>query len=168
MEVFNSRRVTNIGVVMTLYAAASLLGSVLSGGRVQLDLCGMLILLCAFNADHIISVTLGALIVNIFSTPPYDIIFGTAAVLISAALIYALRKKINLFVLSLIPVILNMAALAAGSFAESGDAFKKSMVWDALGEFVCITLVGAAVLSAARKNKDLMKLITTGHENGLL
>lgn len=46
MEIFNSRRITNIGVVAAIYVVVTLLGSGLAYGQVQFRISEALVLLC--------------------------------------------------------------------------------------------------------------------------
>ena len=40
-----------------------------------------------------------------------------------------------------------------------------NMAWVALGEFICVSVLGVIVVSALSKNKSFMKLIMFGSEN---
>ena len=68
MEIFNSRRITNIGVVAAIYVVVTLLGSGLAYGQVQFRVSEALVLLCFFNKDYILSMSIGCFIANLFST----------------------------------------------------------------------------------------------------
>jgi uncharacterized membrane protein len=166
MEIFNTRRITNIGVMTALYVVATLACSPLAYGQVQFRVSELLMLLCFFNKDYIISMTLGCFIVNIFSPlGVIDVAFGTSATLIAALLIYLLRNRTNLFVASLFPVISNAVLVGAELTILYGDPFPINAGWVALGEFVCVSILGVIVVSALAKNKGFMKLVTAGVEN---
>lgn len=165
MEIFNARRITNIGVMAALYVVATLLCGGLAYGQVQFRVSEMLMLLCFFNKDYIISMTLGCFIANLFSSLGFiDAGFGTAATLLAAILIYASRNKTNLFVASLFPVITNAFIVAAELKMVLGLPYWVNAAWVALGEFVCVSVLGVIVVSALAKNKGFMKLIMTGSE----
>ena len=165
MEIFNARRITNIGVMAALYVVATLLCSPLAYGEVQFRISELLMLLCFFNKDYIISMTIGCFIANLFSPLGFiDAGFGTAATLIAAVLIYLTRNKVNLAVASLFPVISNAFIVAAELKIVSNAPYWVSAAWVALGEFVCVSVLGVIVVTALSKNKSFMKLIMTGSE----
>ena len=137
MEIFSARRLTNMGLIAAIYVVATMLCSSLAYGQVQFRISEVLMLLCYFNKDYIISLSIGCLIVNLFSTlGMVDVVFGTLATVVAAVLIYLLRNKVNL-------VLVNMG-------------------WVALGEFVCVTIVGVILIKALMKNKYFSKLVTFG------
>lgn len=163
MELFNARRMTNIGVMTAVYVVATMLCAPLAYEAVQFRVSELLMLLCFFNKDYIISMTMGCFIVNLFSPLGFiDVGFGTAATVIAAVLIYAFRKKTNLFVVSLFPVISNGLIIAAELKYVYGSPYWINAGWVALGEFACVSVLGVIVVSAISKNKGFMKLITAG------
>lgn len=165
MEIFNARRITNIGVMTALYVVTTLLCSPLAYGEVQFRVSEFLMLLCFFNKDYIISMTLGCFIANLFSPLGFiDAGFGTAATLIAAILIYVSRHKVNLFTASLFPVVSNAFIVGAELKIVFNSPFWESTAWVALGEFVCVSVLGVIVVTALSKNKAFMKLIMTGSE----
>lgn len=164
MEIFNSRRITNIGVVAAIYVVLTLLGSGLAYGQIQFRVSEALVLLCFFNKDYIISMTIGCFIANLFSTVGLiDTVVGTSATLISVLLIYACRKKLNLFLVSLFPVVLNGIFVGAELKLVAKLPFFFSMGTVALGEFVCVSILGVVLFKALSQNKRFMKLIMAGH-----
>lgn len=164
MEIFNSRRITNIGVVAAIYVVLTLLGSGLAYGQIQFRISEVLVLLCFFNKDYIISMTIGCFIANLFSTVGLlDTVVGTLATLISVLLIYACRKKLNLFLVSLFPVIINGILVGAELKFAAKLPFFLSMGTVALGEFVCVSVFGVLLFRYLSENKRFMKLIMSGH-----
>lgn len=165
MEIFNARRITNIGIMAALYAAATLLCSPLAYGEVQFRISELLMLFCFYNKDYIISMTMGCFIANLFSPLGFiDAGFGTAATLIAALGIYLCSNKINLFLASFFPVITNGLIVGAELKIIYNLPYWESAAWVALGEFVCVSVLGTTVVSALSKNKPFMKLITAGTE----
>lgn len=163
MEVLNSRRMVNIGIVTMLYFVLTLALRPFAFGEVQFRISEILVLLCAFNPDHILSVTLGCFMANIFSTMSYDMLFGTLGTLIAAVVIYMWREK-PLFLLSLIPVMSNAVLVGFELRMHDEGTFWKSAAWVALGEFVSVSVIGVILLSLLRRKKGFMKLITAGIE----
>ncbi len=163
MEIINSRRITNIGVMAALYVALTLLCSPLAYNDVQFRFSELLMLFCYFNKDYILSVTLGCCIVNIWSPLGLiDVGFGTAATLIAALMIYLLRRKVNLFVASLFPVLTNGFIIAAELKIVLGLPYWLSAGTVALGEFVCVSIIGFLIVHSLVKNRSFMKLIMAG------
>ena len=166
MEVFNSRRITNIGAVAAIYVVLTLLFGGLAYGSIQFRISEALVLLCMFNKDYIISMTLGCFIANIFSTVGMiDTIVGTSATLISVVLIYLFREKLGMILCSLFPVIFNGIFVAAElefMGLSDGAPFYLIMGQIAFGEFVCVTVIGTILMKALSKNKHFMKLVMAG------
>lgn len=163
MEIFSARRMTSIGVVTALYVVMTLLCSNFAYGQVQFRVSEMLMLLCFFNKDYIISMTLGCFLANIFSSlGAVDLLFGTAATLIAAVLIYVCRKKTNLIAASLFPVVSNALLVGLELKLVLGLPFWINAAYVALGELVCVTVLGVIVFKVLEKNKSFMKLIMAG------
>lgn len=166
MEIFNARRITHIGIVAAMYVAITLVFSFISYGNIQFRISEIFMLLCFFNKDYIISVTLGCFIANIFSSlGMIDTAVGTSATLISAVLIYLCRKDnstARLYLCSLFPVIANGFLVAAELKYVMNLPFWLSVAQVAFGEFVCVTIVGVAVVKLFTKNRSFMRLIMSG------
>ena len=161
MEIFSARRLTNMGLIAAVYVVATMLCSSL--GQVQFRISEVLMLLCYFNKDYIISLSIGCLIVNLFSTlGMVDVVFGTLATVVAAVLIYLLRNKVNLVVASLFPVISNAVIVGFELTYVFKTPLLVNMGWVALGEFVCVTIVGVILIKALMKNKYFSKLVTFG------
>ncbi len=91
-----NRNIAATGVVAALYVAITLIFAPISYGVVQLRLSEMFNHLAAFNKRYIFAVTLGVLIVNIFSPlGVVDMIFGTAGTLIGTTLTYFTARNIG-------------------------------------------------------------------------
>lgn len=164
MEMFSARRITSIGVVTAIYVALTLLCSSFAYGQVQFRLSEMLMLLCFYNKDHIISLTLGCFIANILSSlGPIDLLFGTSATLIAVVLMYLLRNRTNLIVSSFFPVISNALIVGLELKLVFGSPFWINAAYVALGELVCVTILGTAVFKLLERNKQIMKLIKEQH-----
>ena len=154
---------TNIGVMTALYVVMTLLCMPLAYGNVQFRVSELLVLFCFFNKDYIFSMTLGCFLANLFSPMGMaDAAFGTAATLIAVVLIYFTRKKVNLFVASLYPVVSNGIIVGLELKFIMGLGFLKSAAFVALGEFVCVSILGVLVVGSLTRNKGFMKLIMAG------
>ena len=87
---------------------------------------------------------------------------GTLATVVAAVLIYLLRNKVNLVVASLFPVISNAVIVGFELTYVFKTPLLVNMGWVALGEFVCVTIVGVILIKALMKNKYFSKLVTFG------
>lgn len=163
MSRFNAHRIANIGVVAAIYVVLTVVGGDLSYGPIQFRVAEALMLLCFFSKDYILALTLGCLIANIYSTVgPIDTVVGTSATLIAGILIYLFRKEDSLsrmIICSLFPVVANGFLVGAELNLVLKLPFWLSVGEVALGEFVCVTILGVVIFKLLSKNKGFMKLI---------
>lgn len=171
MSKFNAERIAKIGAVAAIYVVVTIIGADLSYGAVQFRVAEALMLLCFFSKDYIIALTIGCFIANIFSTVGLiDTVVGTSATLISAVLIYVFRKDGSLsrmIICSLFPVIANGLLVGAELRFVFKLPFWISVGEVALGEIVCVTILGVTVFRLLSKNKGFMKLISAKRTAGL-
>lgn len=164
MEYFNSRRVTRIGVAAALYFVLTVAPYTLSYNDLQFRLSEALMLLCFFNKDYIIAMSMGCFIANLFSPMPIDILFGTVATVAAAIPIYLLRKRgslIRMVICSLFPVISNTFIIALEMQLFMHMPYWISAAEIAVGEFVCVTLIGVALFSILQKSEAFMKYVAS-------
>ncbi|MGN0601866.1 MAG: QueT transporter family protein [Oscillospiraceae bacterium] len=171
MSKFNAERIAKIGAVAAIYVVVTIIGADLSYGAVQFRVAEALMLLCFFSKDYIIALTIGCFIANVFSTVGLiDTVVGTSATLISAVLIYVFRKDgslIRMIICSLFPVIANGLLVGAELRFVFKLPFWLSVGEVALGEIVCVTILGVTVFRLLSKNKGFMKLISAERTAGL-
>lgn len=163
MEVFNARRITRIGAVAAIYVVLTVSLSFLSYRDIQFRVAEALMLLCLFDKDYVFALTIGCFISNLFSPMNWDIVVGTSATLVAAVPMYLLRKPESLprmILCSLFPVISNGFIVALELKLAFGSPYWLSAATVALGEFVCVTLLGVVLFSQLRKNKAFMRMIT--------
>lgn len=155
-----------MGLVAAIYVVLTLVGAPLAYGSVQFRVSEALMLLCFYNKDHIASLSVGCLIANLFSTVgAIDTIVGTAATLIAGILIYLCRKEgstSRLILCSLFPVIFNAIFVGAEITLLSPEpvSFILMAAGVALGEFVCVTILGTVIFKALERNSAFMNTIT--------
>jgi uncharacterized membrane protein len=162
MEIFNARRIARIGVTAALYVVITLAVPVLAYNDIQFRFAEALMLLCFFNKDYIFAMTVGCFIVNLFSPMKLDILVGTSATLVAAIPMYLLRKEGSLprmIICSLFPVISNGFIVAAELYFTAGLPYWLSVCTVALGEFVCVTVLGVVLFSQLQRNKSFMRMI---------
>ena len=101
--------------------------------------------------------TVGCLIANLFS--PFvalDVPFGTAATYIALML---MTKCKNIYIASLMPVIVNAIIVGAELKFGLGLPFFLTALQVAIGELVCVTILGVIIFKLLEKNKRFMALI---------
>ena len=150
-------RLVRIAAVAAIYVVLTVFLP-LSYESVQFRVAEMLMLLCFYNKDYCVSLTLGCAIANLFS--PFmllDVPIGTAATLIAAVLMW---KCPSIYAASLFPVISNALMVGAELTYIDNTPFLLNAGFVALGEFVVVCVLGVAVFRAVlQRNKGFMRLI---------
>lgn len=160
MESISTRRIVRIGVTAALYVALTLALSFLSYGMVQFRIAEALMLLCLFGKDYVFALTVGCFVSNIFSSVGViDTVVGTAATLLAGVCIYLLRNRLNYLTASAFPVLFNMVFVGLELYIVLNEPLLLSMIGVAVGEIVCVTIVGAILMKAFSKNKAFMNML---------
>lgn len=153
----NTPRLVKIAAVAAIYAVLTILLP-FSYMDIQFRIAEVLVLLCFYNKDYCISLTLGCAIANLFS--PFaliDVPIGTAATLIAVILMW---KCPNIYVASLFPVITNGLMVGAELTFMYNTPFWLNALCVAAGEFAVICIVGVVIFrTILQRNKHFMKLI---------
>lgn len=161
----NTKKIANIGVVAGIYVVLTVALSSLSYGGVQFRVAEMLTLLCFYKKDYCLSVTLGCFISNMFSPMPVDMLIGTLATVVAVVPMYYIGKKatknrlFKMVLASLCPVLSNALIVGAELKIFVGLPFVISALEVALGEIVCVSLLGVICFWNLEKNKQFMKLL---------
>lgn len=160
-----TKRIAQNAIVAGLYFILTLVSAPLSYGLIQFRFSEMLMLLCFFRKDYVIGLTIGCVLANISMSGTMlggsgwiDMLVGSSATLL-AGLIMPYTKR--LFISSLIPVITNgiIVGLELRYIFEI-DSLGACMGFVALGEFVCISIIGYFLILLLRKTyKDFNKII---------
>ncbi|KRM99639.1 QueT transporter family protein [Loigolactobacillus rennini] len=150
---------TKIGIIAAIYVALTMLVAPWSFGATQLRLSEMLNHLAVFNKRYIWALTLGCIIVNLFSPLGIvDIIFGTLNTFVMTALSYYLSRRVKRLTLKLtistITCTLTMWIIALELHVVSHVPFWPTYFTVALGEFVSLIL-GAILFYFLAKRIDL-------------
>ena len=158
----NIKDIVKYASVAAIYIVLTLILGSLSFGPIQFRIAEALVLLCFFDKKYFYPLTLACFISNLMSPYGfYDVIFGTTATVLS--LLCIILSK-NIIVASLFPVLFNGLIVAAeisiieGLFETEVFLFNLSTI--AIGEFVCVTIVGVILFSILSKNKEFMKMLT--------
>lgn len=156
-----TKKITRLAIIAGLYAALTIVFSFISYGEIQVRLSEMLIILCFFSKDYILSLTFGCLIANVFS--PFgiaDCIFGTLATFLSAIFIYISRRyfKFGLFVSCLWPVLFNGIIVGIEIAVLSDISIGLSILYVSAGELIAI-MIGYFVMKILSKKQYFLELI---------
>lgn len=156
-----TKKITRLAIIAGLYAALTIVFSFISYGEIQVRLSEMLIILCFFSKDYILSLTFGCLIANVFS--PFgivDCIFGTLATFISAIFIYISRRyfKFGLFVSCLWPVLFNGIIVGIEIAVLSDISIGLSILYVSAGELIAM-MIGYFVMKILSKKQYFLELI---------
>ncbi|MFI3329462.1 MAG: QueT transporter family protein [bacterium] len=155
-------------VIASIYVVVTYLCAPLSYGGIQFRISEALVLICFYNKKYIIPLTIGCAIANILS--PFgilDIVVGSSATLIALVLV---SKCKNIFIASLMPVATSviigfeLAIMNFDTYAFSLSNFDFLMfllfsVQVAIGQFVCVSIVGVLLWKKLETKKDFMTLI---------
>lgn len=147
--------------VAAIYIVLTMLLGSFSFGPIQFRISEILVLLCFFNPKFFLPLTLGCFISNLFSPFGfYDVIFGTLATMLSLLWIKTSKR---LFIASLYPVIFNgiIVSLEICLLADTFTLglFLLNFATVALGEFVCVSIIGVILFSSIKNHEGFLKLI---------
>lgn len=152
---------TLIAVIGALYVVLTFIIPVPQYGAIQFRLSEGLNHLVVFNKRYIAAITIGVLIVNMFSPlGMIDMLFGTLQTLVMLTLSYYATRHIQHISAKLaISTLINTAmmwviALELHLFAEA--PFWLTYGWVAAGEFISLTL-GAILMYGLSRRFDLTK-----------
>lgn len=99
------RRIIKNAIVLALYVALTFISYPIAFSGVQFRLSEILVLLCFFNRDYVIAITLGCFLSNLASPMmPWDLLIGTSATLLSCLIVSFVPR---LAIASIFPIIAN-------------------------------------------------------------
>lgn len=107
------RRIVRNAIVLALYVILTFVSYPVSFGLLQFRVSELLVLLCFFNRDYVIGITLGCLLSNIASPGSmmlWDLLFGTLGSLLSCLLVSFSK---HLGIAMLFPIIINPLLVGA-------------------------------------------------------
>lgn len=151
-----TKRVTLIAIIASVYVCLSLIMGNFSYGPIQIRIAEVLMVLCVFDKNYILPLTLGCFLANMiglllgFNYMSLDIIFGSFSTLISGILMYKTRniKFRNREILSMfIPCVINGliigTELALYTNVDSGiSLFITYFGYIFLSEFLSVFVLG--------------------------
>ena len=164
---FDVKKLAIMGVVAAIYVVLTLMLGSLAYMGVQFRISEALMLLCFYKKEYCYALSVGCFISNMFSPMAIDMLIGTAATVIAAVVMYLIGKSAKernrlffMILASLAPVIANGIIVGIELYVlYGGIPLGLYMVQVAIGELVCVTLLGVILFSLLEKNKMFMKII---------
>lgn len=151
-------RIAKLAAVAAVYVVLTYALGFMSYGNIQFRVAEALMLLCFYRKDYGISMIIGCFVANIFSPMMLmDMIFGTLATAMAVLLIYV---SPNLYIASLAPVLTNAVIVGIELTLSFKTPFWLNAAEVAVGEFVCVSVVGVILFKALEKNTKFMRLVT--------
>lgn len=151
-------RIAKLAAVAAVYVVLTYVLGFMSYGNIQFRVAEALMLLCFYRKDYGISMIIGCFVANIFSPMMLmDMIFGTLATAMAVLLIYV---SPNLYIASLAPVLTNAVIVGIELTLSFKTPFWLNAAEVAVGEFVCVSVVGVILFKALEKNTKFMRLVT--------
>lgn len=154
----NTKFLAHAGMIAALYAALTMVSALfgLASGVIQVRLSEALCVLPIYTVAAVPGVTIGCLVSNILCGGTiYDIIFGTLATLIGAALTYLFRK---LPYLASIPTIISNAVIIPVVLICSGaggwDMFPYLAATVGFGEVIACGVLGTILVVYLEKHRS--------------
>ena len=158
---FDVKAMMRIAIVAALYVALTYVVYPLSYGNLGIEfrVAEILVLLCFFNSEYIISLSIGCFIANILGPMGIiDAVFGTIATLLSCVCI---AKSKNIFISSIYPIVFNAVIIGLELYYFYQIPLVFAMLGVAIGEFVVITLIGCPLFYLLKKRDDFLEIIGT-------
>lgn len=151
------RSITVNAIVAVIYFLLTFFTPTISFLGMQVRIAECLILLCFFRRDYVIGITLGCIFAN-FASPMFlwDIIFGSLATLISGLLISFMK---NLFLSTLIPVVLNGFIVGAELYFVLQEPFWINVAFVMAGEAIAVSVIGYIIFMIFGKRPFFQNLI---------
>ena len=170
---FTVKNIALNGIIAGLYVALTIACGPLSYEFMQFRFSELFNLFVFFNPATTVGLTLGCLLSNLASTVgPWDILLGTGTTFVACVLMILYSKLFkNLFTTGFIPVIANAVVVpftiylscmgTDAAFTLEPAIFFTMFGWVALGEFVCIIVIGYPIFMALSKtNPSFYRLIS--------
>ena len=159
MQKIDTRSIAIYGIVAAIYVVVTYALGGLAFMNIQFRISEALVLLCFYDKRYILPLSLGCFIANLNPSSgmlAWDLTAGVFATVLSLILI---SKCKNIIVASMIPAILNGIIVGIGLNIFIGLPLFLSMAQVALGEIVCVTIVGVPLFKLLEKNKRFIKMI---------
>ncbi len=178
MKNLSIKKIAVLSVTAALYVAVTMALGSLAYGNIQFRISEALVLLCFYKKEYCYSMVVGCLIANITSTvSAIDMVVGTFATLLAVIVIVLCSKYLPAIFKSKLGMSENVASAFALIIASLSPVIfngiivglELKFVYDlplfltmgqvALGELVCVTIVGVILFKILEKNEAFMRLI---------
>lgn len=144
-------------MIAASYIVLTVVFKEISFGIIQFRVSEILIILILFSPKHLIGVTLGCLIANIFSPmAALDVPIGTSATLIAGLLMILFRRKVYTLIF---PVITNAFLVALILKIASEAPYWESVGYVALGQFVVVGVFGVPIYLFLKNSVEVRKIL---------
>lgn len=154
---FLIRRIAKNAIVLALYVALTFVSYPLSYANFQFRLSEILVLLCFFNRDYIIGITLGCLLSNIASPMmPWDLLIGTSATLLSCLSISFFK---HLGIAMILPILFNSFIIGAEYNFVLQEPYWISVGQVAIGETAAI-IASYIICLLVMKRENIQNIIS--------
>lgn len=158
MKNFTVEKLAKQALIAAIYAALTWALPNLSYGPIQFRVSEIMTLLAFYNPVHIIGLTLGCAIANIFSSlGAIDIIVGTLA---SFLALFAMSKVKNIWLASIMPA---LSAILIGLeivlVSPTPLAYIPITLQIMVSELIIVTLFGVPIFKILQKNKAFNDLV---------
>lgn len=154
------KKITRLAIIAGLYAILTIVFSFISYGQIQIRISEILILLCFFKSDYIISLVLGCFIANLNS--PFGIIdslVGSLATFLSCICIILSKKlitkdkiKLGLAISCIYPILLNGIIVGLMISYISEVPIFITMLEVAIGELISMVIAYALFITLLKRN----------------
>ena len=157
--------ITRNAIVAAIYFSLTLVTGPFSFGMLQVRIAEFLVLLCFFNRDYILGISVGCFLVNLLGNVftgetlgIIDALIGTGATILSCLIVSYMK---HLFVATLVPVIINGFAVGTELyfFLENKLNYFAYVGFVALGEFIAVSVIGYLIIKLLIKNQRFLELI---------
>ncbi len=164
-NISNAKIMARMSIVCAIYVVLTFITYPISYGELGIEfrISEILILLCFFNSEYIISLVVGCFIANLFGTIGIvDALFGSLATLISGICI---SKSKNIFIAGIFPIVINMIVIGLEIYYLYNIPILYAMLGVAIGEFIVVIVIGCPLFLVLQKRSDFNLIINNKRNN---
>ena len=144
-------------MIAATYVVLSLVFKDISFGMIQFRISEILVILILFSPKHLIGVSVGVLISNLFSPiAAFDVPIGTSATIIAGLLMILFRRKAWTIIF---PPIVNAFAIGWMLWFALDYPFWESVGFVALGQFVITIVFGLPLYMFLKNSIDIKEIL---------
>jgi uncharacterized membrane protein len=163
MNAFSLKTMTTQVVIAAIYVVFVLVFQFMSFQLIQFRIAELLMVLVLFNPKHMVGLTIGCFLANLIGGAILvDVIFGTLATTLAAALMILLKSKPGIALI--IPAIIN--GIVVGLILTYG--YLLGPLWMTMGsvfigEFVVMYTFGFVTYRVIKNNPHILELLSSQH-----